>query len=214
MHLVEELEKGLLHDNFLVSELHHMMSAPKGMIFRKEAIERYAQGRDKNVLPQFIMPPVFVFLWCLLALFVSAGITAWLGQVPVYATGVGVVLDPSSSGNPANGEMTAVIFIPCNPPCNSQSLHLQAGQPVNIQHIGLANPKISTAAIRTVASETLSPSMVGKQFSVSIPSPSVAVTVLLVGSDLSLYSGSPVQAQVKVSSRRLLSLFPGLGAFG
>lgn len=182
-----------------------MISAPKGMIFRKEAIERYAQGRDKNVLPQFIMPPVFVFLWCLLILFISAGITAWLGQVPVYATGVGVVLDPSSSGSPANGEMTAVIFIPYSP-----SLHLQAGQSVNLQ-LGQTGPQISTA-VGAVDSQILSPTMVRKQFSVSVTDPSVAITVV-VGAHLSLYSGSSVQAQIEIGSHRLLSLFPGIGAF-
>ena len=182
-----------------------MISAPKGTIFRKEAIQKYSQGRDKNVLPQFVLPPIFVFLWCLLALFVSAAITAWLGHVPVYAAGVGVVLDPSSSGNTANGEMTAVIFIPY-----SSSLHLQRGQPVNIQ-IGQAGPKISTA-IGAVDSQILSASEVRKQFLVSITDPSVAATVL-VGTHLSLYTGSPVQAQVEVSSRRLLSLFPGFNAF-
>jgi hypothetical protein len=183
-----------------------MISASKGEIFRKEAIEKYTQGRDKNVLPQFILPPVFVFLWCLLALFVSAGVTAWLGQVPVYTSGAGIILDPSSSGNTSNGVMTAVIFIPYNP-----SLHLQVGQPVNMQ-IGQSGPQISTA-IGAVESQILSPSDVRKQFLVSITDPSIAATVA-VESHLSLYSGSIVQAQVETGSRRLLSLFPGLGAFG
>lgn len=182
-----------------------MISASKGAIFRKEAIEKYSQGRDKNVLPQFVLPPVFVFLWCLLALFISAGITAWLGQVPVYTSGVGVILDPSTSGNTANGEMTAVIFITYSP-----SLHLQVGQPVNMQ-IGQAGPHISTA-IGAVESQILSPSEVRKQFSVSVTDPSIAAAVV-VESHLSLYSGSLVQAQIEVGSHRLLSLFPGLGAF-
>jgi hypothetical protein len=182
-----------------------MISASKGAIFRKEAIEKYAQGRDKNVLPQFVLPPVFVFLWCLLALFISAGITAWLGQVPVYTSGIGVVLDPSISGSTANGEMTAVIFIPYSP-----SLHLQVGQPVNM-HIGQTGPQISTA-IGAVESQILSPTEVRKQFLVSITDPSVAATVV-VGPHLSLYSGSLVQAQIEVGSHRLLSLFPGIGAF-
>jgi hypothetical protein len=182
-----------------------MISASKGAIFRKEAVEKYAQGRDKNVLPQFVLPPVFIFLWCLLALFISAGVTAWLGQVPVYTSGVGIILDPSSSGSTANGEMTAVIFIPY-----SSSLHLQVGQPVNMQ-IGQTGPQISTA-IGAVESQILSPSEVRKQFSISITDPSIAATVV-VESHLSLYSGSLVQAQVEVGSHRLLSLFPGLGAF-
>lgn len=181
-----------------------MISASKGAIFRKEAIEKYSQGRDKNVLPQFVLPPVFVFLWCLLALFVSAGITAWLGQIPIYTSGSGIVLDPSTSGNTANGEMTAVIFIPY-----SSSLHLQVGQPVNMQ-IGQAGPQISTA-IGAVESQILSPSEIRKQFSVTVTDPSIAV-VVAIESHLSLYSGSPVQAQVEVGSQRLLSLFPGLGS--
>jgi hypothetical protein len=179
-----------------------MISASKGTIFRKEAMEKYAQGRDKNVLPQFVLPPVFVFLWCLLALFVSAGIAAWLGQVPVYTTGVGIVLNPSTSGNTTDGEMAAVIFVPYNP-----SLHLQVGQPVTVQ-IGQTGPHISTA-IGTVESQILSPTEVRKQFLVSMTDPSVAVTAL-VGPHLSLYSGSLVQAQIEVGSKRLLSLFPGL----
>jgi len=183
-----------------------MISAPKGMIFRKEAVEKYAQGRDKNVLPQFVLPPVFVFLWCLLALFISAGVNAWLGQVPVYTAGVGVVLDPSSSGSTANGEMTAVIFIPYSP-----SLHLQVGQPVTI-HIGQTGPQINSA-IGAVDSQILSPSQVRKQFALSITDPSVAATAVVGSSNLSLYSGSLIQAQIEVGSHRLLSLFPGLGAF-
>lgn len=182
-----------------------MMSAPKGMIFRKEAMERYARGQNKNVLPQFIMPPVFIFLWCLLALFISSGIIAWLGQVPVYATGIGVVLDPSS-GNTSNGGLTAVLFIPYSP-----SLHLQVGQPVNLQ-LGQAGPQISSA-IGAVDSQILSPSTVRKQFLVGITDPSIAVTVAVTGSHLSLYSGSLVQAQIEVGSHRLLSLFPGIGNF-
>ena len=182
-----------------------MASAPKGLIFRKEALQKYTEGRDKNVLPQFVMPPVFVFLWCLLALFISAGITAWLGRIPVYVTGVGVVLDPSSSGSVANGETTAVIFIPYSP-----SLHLQAGQPVNMQ-LGLTGPRI-TAVVEAVDPHVLSPSKVRKHFLVNITDPSLAVTVL-VGSHLSLYTGSLVQAQIQVGSHRLLSLFPGFDAF-
>ena len=180
-----------------------MISASKGAIFRKEAIEKYSQGRDKNVLPQFVLPPVFVFLWCLLALFVSAGITAWLGQVPIYASGQGVILDPNASGN-TNGQMVAMIFIP-----SSSSLHLQVNQPVTIQ-IGQAGPKISTA-IGAVESQILSPSEIRKQFSVPVADPAIAV-VVAVDSHYSLYSGSPVQAQVEVGSQRLLSLFPGLSA--
>ncbi len=181
-----------------------MISASKGAIFRKEAVEKYSQGRDKNVLPQFVLPPVFVFLWCLLALFVSAGVTAWLGQVPVYAISEGgILLDPGTSGSTANGEMAAVIFIPY-----SSSLHLQVGQPVNMQ-IGQTGPKISTA-IGAVESQILSPSQVRKEFAVAVTDPSIVV-VVAVESNLSSYSGSPVQAQVEIGSRRLLSLFPGLG---
>jgi hypothetical protein len=178
-----------------------MISASKGTIFRKEAMEKYARGRDKNVLPQFVLPPVFIFLWCLLALFVSAGITAWLGQVPVYTTGTGIVLNPSTSGSTANGEMTAIIFVPSSP-----SLHLQVGQPITAQ-IGQTGPQITTA-IGTIESQILSPDEVRKQFSVSITDPSVAVTAS-VGPNLSLYAGSLVQAQIEVGSERLLSLFPG-----
>jgi hypothetical protein len=183
-----------------------VISASKGEIFRKEAIEKYSQGRDKNVLPQFVLPPVFVFFWCLLALFISAGVTAWLGHVPVYTSGAGFILDPSSSGGTVNGEMTAIIFVPYN-----SSLPLRVGQPVTMQ-VGQTGPQVNTA-IGAVESEILSPSDVRKQFSLSATGPSQAATVVVTAHFSSLYSGSLVQAQVEVGSRRLLSLFPGLGAF-
>ena len=178
-----------------------MAAGPKGLIFRKEALEKYSRGPDKNVLPQFVMPPVFVFLWCLLVLFISAGITAWLGQVPVYASGPGIVLDPNGS----NGEIAVVIFIPY-----SQSLHLQVHQPVNLQ-IGSTGLQVKTA-IGAVESQVFSPSEVRKRFLVPVSDPSIAVAVAL-DSHFSLYSGSPVQAQIEIGSHRLLSLFPGIGAF-
>jgi hypothetical protein len=53
------------------------MRSARRSIFRYEAVRRYAQGRGKAVLPQFVRPLTFVWLWVLLGLLlVAAGYLA------------------------------------------------------------------------------------------------------------------------------------------
>jgi hypothetical protein len=53
------------------------MRSARRSIFRYEAIRRYAQGRGKAVLPRFVRPLTFVWLWVLLGLLlVAAGYLA------------------------------------------------------------------------------------------------------------------------------------------
>jgi hypothetical protein len=178
-----------------------MISAPQKRIFRKGAIQKYAQGQEKNVLPRFVVPPVFLFLWCILALLIIAGVMAWVGQVPVYVTGVGTVLEPDTAIDGRSNQTTAVIFVPYN---LSQSL--QVGQPVEMQ-LGLMGPHFNSA-IEKIEPHILSPGEARQRYQVSITDPSLMVKVS-VQVHLSHYAGSPVQAQIKVGSRSLLSLFPG-----
>jgi hypothetical protein len=48
------------------------MLAAQRSIFRYEAVQRYAQGHGKGVLPRFGRPLVFISLWVILGLLLLA----------------------------------------------------------------------------------------------------------------------------------------------
>jgi hypothetical protein len=183
-----------------------MITASKDSIFRKEAVEKYLQNREKTILPRFVAPPVFLFCWCLLAIFLCTGLLTWFGEVPVYVAGEGMVLNPAvpSSGDSAGAR--ALIFVPY-----SSALRLHVGQRVQLQLAGQASQLTST--VQTVDRTLLSPQEVRQRYQFVISLPSVAITVDL-GSRFSarVYAGSVVLAQVEVGSRRLLSLLVGFDA--
>lgn len=182
-----------------------MITASKDSIFRKQAVEKYLQNREKTILPRFVAPPVFLFCWCLLAIFLCAGLLTWFGEVPVYVTGEGMVLNQAVRGS--GDSPRALIFVPY-----SSTLRLLAGQRVQLQLAGQASQLTST--VQTVDRTLLSPQEVRQRYQFVISQPSVAITVDL-GSGFSarVYAGSVVLAQVEVGSRRLLSLLVGFNAF-
>ena len=179
-----------------------MITASKDSIFRKEAVEKYLQNREKTILPRFVAPPVFLLCWCLFALLLCAGLLTWFGEVPVYVAGEGMVLNPAV---PGSADARALIFVPY-----SSALQLFAGQNVQLQLAGQAAQL--TSMVQTVDRTLLSPQEVRQRYQFVISQPSIAITVDL-GSrfSASAYAGSVILAQVEVGSRRLLSLLGGFG---
>lgn len=188
------------------------MTASKRTIFRHKALQQYEQSRNKTVLPRYVSPPIFVCLWILLGLLIIAGVAAWLGQVPTYVAGSGVVLDPGSTTQQGGNEAVAVVFVPATP-----SLTLRPGLPVQLQ-IGSTGPQVAST-ITTVEPGIVSPNeardryALGGVASAVITQPSVVVTARLGPSiPAQAYAGSIVSAQVQVGTRSVLSLLPGLGS--
>ena len=189
------------------------MAAPQRQraIFRNKALQYYAQSREKDVLPRLVAPPVFIFLWVLLGLLLVATLLAWLGQVPTYVAGSGVVLNSGVKTKQGGQEAVAVVFLPATP-----SLNVRAGLPIQVQ-IGSSGPQL-TSTIDTVQPGVISPSDARERYSLTgdlaqvITQPSIAVTVRL-GADVStqMYAGSLVGAQVQVGTRSILSLLPVIG---
>ena len=178
------------------------MATGKRTIFREQAIEHYRRGRDKDVLPRFAAPPVFLGLWIVLALCLIAGWLAWNIRVPVYVAGTGVI---------AAGEAQAVVFVSAE---HQQSLH--AGEPVQLQ-LGRSGPLLRRT-VTSVALTLLSPEEARQDYrldgalSLLVTEPSVAITIALDASNsLSEYAGSIVSAQVQVGDVRLLSFVPMIG---
>lgn len=49
------------------------MKLPQRSIFRTEAVRRYIQDQQEAVLPQFLCPRTFLYLWIFLVLLLVAG---------------------------------------------------------------------------------------------------------------------------------------------
>ena len=175
-------------------------------IFRSKAVQHYLQSREKTILPLFVAPPVFAFYWLLLGIFLISGLIAWFGQVPLYASGSGLIATQSTSVNPDNTQTVALIFLPA-----SSSTRPQPGWPALVQ-IGPAGPQIN-GTIDTIKPGVLSPSEVQKQYAFKVLTPVIVVSVkLAVQTASTLDTGNPVSAQIQVGSQRLLALFPVLNA--
>jgi hypothetical protein len=187
------------------------MATARRTIFRNKALQYYAQSQERDVLPRFVAPPIFVFLWILLGLLLAATVAAWLGQVPTYVAGSGIVLNQESKTQQGSSEAVAVVFLPA--PLN---LHLSVGLPVQVQ-IGSTGTQVF-GTINTVEPGVLSPDAARTRYALSgnlemvITQPSLAVTVGL-GTVISAqtYAGSIVSAQVQVGTQRVLSLLPIVG---
>ncbi len=187
------------------------MNVSKRPIFRNKMLQQYKQKRNKTVLPRFASPPVFPFFWILLGLLLMAGVTAWLGQVPIYVAGSGVILHPGSTVQQARDEAVAVIFVPA-----TTSPKLRAGLAIQVQIGSTGSQLLGTLAM--VEPGVISPSDARQRYGLGgdlasvITQPSYVATVKL-GPTISahLYTGSIVHAQVQVGTQRVLSLLPGLG---
>jgi hypothetical protein len=172
-----------------------MTSQQKSSIFREEALQRYIRSREKSILPRFTTPPILLFFWCLLIIFLIGGAFAWFEQVPVYATGDGVVPDTGSN---------AFIFIPYSP-----SLALHVGEPVQVQ-IGSTGTQLPGKVTSTDLHQ-FSPAQVRQRYQVQVAGP-VVIIIVSLGPTFSAqtYAGSVLSAQVQVGSQRLISFLPGL----
>ena len=179
-------------------------------IFRASAIKQYMQGRDKDVLPRYVSPPVFIFLWIILGLCLVAGCITWATRIPIYASGVGEIIDQDNQYGYIGSEASAVVFLPPN-----LLSVVRSGQLVQLQ-IGSNGPQLHLK-IAAVASKVLSPDQARKKYNLDgalallVTQPSVVVVVRLehYASDQDL--GTILHARVEIGSQRVLSLVPIVG---
>jgi hypothetical protein len=179
------------------------MAMSKKGIFRNKALNYYVQSRERDILPRFVAPPVFLFLWILLALLLASTVLAWLAHVPTRVAGSGVVLDQEKAPSNSSGAV-AVLFLPA-----TSSGLVRPGQPVQTQ-IGTSVPL--TATILTVEPGVKSPSEIRETYAQVIAEPSV-VALISLGPSISaqVYTGTLVRALVQIGNQRILSLLPGIG---
>ena len=178
-------------------------------LFREHAWQHYLQRREKDILPHFVSPPIFVCAWILFCLIVVVGLIAATQRVPIEVGGSGIVLAQEHEDASGSNGGTALLFLPA-----SEARRVHVGQRSQLQ-IGLTGPSYTTT-ITQVEPGLLSPNDIYRRYGLNcsaiptITEPSVVVRVKLAPSLSShLYAGSPITAQVQIGTQRILSL-PGL----
>jgi hypothetical protein len=186
------------------------------LIFRAEAIRHYMQGRDKSVLPRFTSPRVAIFLWVFAVLMLAGGLLAWLVQVPVYASGVGIVVDSTPQAQEEAARTQLAVFLP-----DKELSKLHVGQRL-FWSFSRTGERVSRSLV-AVEPEVNSPAVVQKRFNLTGAAASVItkpVAVAFVNLDTlprslpaSAYVGSVYRVDVEVGKMRVISLFPFIGRF-
>jgi hypothetical protein len=167
-------------------------------LFRRQALEHYVQSRERTILPRLVRPPVFPLLWLLLGLAGLALLVAWQGQIPLYVSGSGVVLERGA---------IVLAFLPASP---THPLQIHPGAPVHLQ-IGTPAQTINST-VEHVETGVLSPANIQKRYGSGdriaqiITGPSIVISIKL---SAPFYAGSVVNVQVQVGTTRVLSLLSG-----
>lgn len=179
-----------------------MMQGQRSSMFRSEALEHYIQSRERGILPRITTPPVFLCFWILLSLCISAGVLAYLSQVPVYVNGSGIVLEQGTS---------VLVFIPTSP---AHPVRIHVGAPAYL-HIA-ASPLTVNGTIDQVEAHLLSPGDAQKRYGLQgkvpqiITGPSIVAWLKLETTfPLQSYAGSIISVQVQAGTVRVISLLLG-----
>jgi len=183
------------------------MTTSKRTIYRRSAVQHYLQRRERDVLPRFVSPPIFFFLWVLLGLLLMAGALAWFSRLPVQAFGVGIIIEPEKASEGA----VVLVFAPAD-----QRAKLRPGQTVHLQ---LSPKEQISSQVASVEPGITSPAEARQRYglkdglALAITKPSAVFKVKLAP-DFSLhnYAGSVLPVEVETGSRRLISLLPGLAS--
>lgn len=180
-------------------------------VFRAEAMRRYIQGRETSVLPEFVSPRTFIYLWIMLGLLLAAVFAAWFVRVPVYISGTGVVVDGSNTT--PDEEALIVAFLP-----PGSLSRLRAGQTLFLA-FDTRRERLSTTlhSVEGLMSPeaTQTKYELGPGAAAAITQPAAVVLARLEPAPgdfpTAAYAGSVVPVTVEVGSRRVLSLLPWIG---
>ena len=178
-----------------------MPQSPR-QLFRDHALQQYMQRREKDVLPRFIAPPTFLFAWILLALMLLAGVFLWWERIPTTVSAAGIVPTQPTG-------QQVLVFLPA-----SYRGQLHPGQQASVT-LGNSDQMV-TGTITKIEPGLVGPGDIQQRFHLTfdplqvITQPSIAVTMSLHNAPplTGAYAGSMVKAEIKIGSRRVLSLFP------
>jgi hypothetical protein len=177
-------------------------------LFRPQALQRYAQSREKAILPRLVAPPVFLCCWLLLGLFLLATLLAWQAQAPVYQNVSGALLDAAPSDQPTPQGTQALLFVPAPAP------ELHVGTALTLQITLTGEP--FTGTIAALLPGVLTPDQARQQYHLTddlallVTRPSVVVQVHTAALPADAVAGLSLSAQLPVGEQSVLSLLPHL----
>jgi hypothetical protein len=184
-----------------------MTTTQRRAIFREKALKHYTEGRKKDILPNFNSISAPFFAWMLLASLIATGLVAWLGQVPVFLTGNGIVLGNTDEAN--GGANTVAFFAP------AQAAQLQAGDAVQVQ-LSSNSVRVTGTIIRVLPGTTdLATALTSYGLNLGgspLSSRQVTVALVKLGDSFSAanYMGSPMTLEVNVGTESLFSALTGI----
>lgn len=187
-------------------------------MFRDRAIEKYFQRQERHSILRLVSPPVWIFLWILLLLFLGVAALSWYIQVPITTSGEGIVIEQATKNVQQKSETVILLLLP---PDQAPVLHV--GEPVNMTitstMIGSSRSITLSSSIEQVAGGMMSPTTIRSQFNVpasliaNVTGPSaVALARVGPGANADLYLGSLGQVDVQTGSERVLSQVPGISS--
>jgi hypothetical protein len=177
-------------------------------------MQHYAEGRDASVLLQLIAPRSFLLLWLLLGMLVSSMCMVWLTPVPIYASGVAMVVDWRHMHQSLDDDTAVLVFL--SPEYLSR---LHRGQPLL-----LATPSGPLRReVIAVEPEIISPAAIRSRFGIHedlariVNQPAAVVLTrlepLASNRAAASYVGSVFRADIEIGKRRVGSLLPLPGPF-
>lgn len=197
-------------------------------IFREEAIRRYAESKEKAVLPRLVSPQTFAYLWFLLGLLSASGLVAWFTRVPLYASGSAVVVclndELNDKTHRCDGEIVVAAFFPpqhLSRLQTAQKLFLSFDDDTGIGG-GSRNENRLGRPIIAVEPKIMSPDAIHKQFALNAQTVMITQPAAVAIAPLeplptilpaSAYLGSVGRVKTEVGSRRIATLLPLIGHF-
>ncbi len=183
------------------------MASLENSIFRKDALEKYFQKRERDKILRLVSPPMFVFLWILLLFSLGVSVLAWTLQEPITIQGEGVVVQQGAGTGKAEQKIMVVLLLPPD-----QQEYVKVGQPVRI---AITSSNITfNSIIGQVAPGIMSPVAInamlnaqGVSLAQSLSGPAlVAAAPVEPESEAQTYLlGSRCQIRVQIGSRSALS---------
>jgi hypothetical protein len=180
------------------------VSNTRSSIFRAKALHNYMRGNEETVLPRFVSPRVFFYLWILLVLFLLGIGTAWNTQYSVYSSTLAVANSPSDEG------LTLTVLL-------DPKSTVQVGEPVFLtidgQRVGVS--------VMEVSPNVLSPQEIRAQLDLDpslellIAQPMRVALVEIHNADLpaAVYNGSFFRVDIEVDTERVIELLPVIGKY-
>lgn len=181
----------------------------KRRLFRTRALKHYAQNKQKDILPGFVAPPVFLMLWLLLLIISAATFFAWQEQVPTYTRAQGIILEQR------NQPATALLFVP-----SDSTITITPGQQLILQ--ANATGQQFQASVTSVDPGSITPKEAETKYHLTgdtafvVTQSSLVVHIHFTAQASPVVDHMNINAQLQTGSCSLLSMMPELlkNAFG